>query len=357
MAPFDFVSSPDSRGTLDILWNSLSTIVACTWTLQHLNIPEQRNGRDPGWVGGLRWKLGTFFRNAKWMLWTIIAPGFVVGMASYDLFLAWIFCRKLQKFALEDGIPWTLTHAYFANMGGFVIQSSVQEAPHETPFITTETTLANNNSTNIATVNLNRSLEHKVVENSLSAKFLENGKSLTYHNTYHLTGAQIYKLRRKRILPRLPQISEAELRDRSKSDSFVKIIAILQIIWATTQIIVRATRKLLILQLELAAIAYAACAIPIYLLYWPKPQSINTTITILRYRDRIPGDVLRLVKDRSVRFVQIFFLTNVQESRFGTRIRNDAIDESINKTEHGGLIVLWMALGTTLFGGIVGLLR
>jgi hypothetical protein len=39
----NFVSSPDSRGTLDILCSCLFTIIACTWTIQHLNIPEQRN--------------------------------------------------------------------------------------------------------------------------------------------------------------------------------------------------------------------------------------------------------------------------------------------------------------------------
>jgi hypothetical protein len=82
----NFVSSPDSRGTLDILWSSLFTIVACTWTVQHLNIPEQRNGRDPGWVGGLRWKLKRFLTSAKWMLITMIAPEVVIGMACYDLF-------------------------------------------------------------------------------------------------------------------------------------------------------------------------------------------------------------------------------------------------------------------------------
>jgi hypothetical protein len=29
----NFVSSPDSRGTLDILWSCLFTIITCTWTI------------------------------------------------------------------------------------------------------------------------------------------------------------------------------------------------------------------------------------------------------------------------------------------------------------------------------------
>jgi hypothetical protein len=39
----NFVSSPNTRGTLDILWSCVFTIIACTWTIQHLNIPEQRD--------------------------------------------------------------------------------------------------------------------------------------------------------------------------------------------------------------------------------------------------------------------------------------------------------------------------
>src|ERR1700735_4825876 len=70
----NFVSSPNSRGTLDILWSSLFMIIACTWTIQHLNVPEQRNGRDPGWVGDLKWKLKGFLQSAKWMVITMLAP-------------------------------------------------------------------------------------------------------------------------------------------------------------------------------------------------------------------------------------------------------------------------------------------
>ena len=237
--PVNFVTSPDSRGTLDILWSSLFTIVACTWTVQHLNIPEQRNGRDPGWVGGLKWKLKRFLTSAKWMLITMIAPEVVIGMACYDFISAKESLRKLQKFALEDNVPWTLSHSYYANMGGFVIQSGVQEAPNAALYITTETALADHldmtdmaivgsqeqkvmetvpadhpDITNMATVG---SQEQKVVEpkeKSLPTTIPENGKSYSYHNPYHLTATQIYKLRDWLVLPKLLNINEEELEDK-----------------------------------------------------------------------------------------------------------------------------------------------
>ena len=42
----NYVSLADTRGTMDILWSCLFTIIACTWTVLHLNAPEQREGRD-----------------------------------------------------------------------------------------------------------------------------------------------------------------------------------------------------------------------------------------------------------------------------------------------------------------------
>jgi hypothetical protein len=352
----NFVSSPDSRGTLDILWSSLFTIVACTWTVQHLNIPEQRNGRDPGRVGGLRWKLKRFLTSAKWMLITMIAPEVVIGMACYDFTSANESLRKLRKFALEDNVPWTLSHSYYANMGGFVIQSGVQEAPHGTPYITTETAPADNHPdmTDMAIVDSSGSQAQKVVEpkeKSLPTTIPENGKSYSYHNPYHLRATQIYKLRDKRVLPKLPHISEEELEDKSKSDSFVKTIAVFQIIWATIQIIVRTARKLAISQLELAVIAFAACAVVIYLLYWSKPKSASATITILRYQDQIPKDVLKLIKDPTVRIGSIFLQDINERLRRGSRIQNDAMEEE-EDNENGWVVTLALTLGAALFGGI-----
>ena len=347
----NFVSSPDSRGTLDILWSSLFTIVACTWTVQHLNVPEQRNGRDPGWVGSLRWKLKGFLTSAKWMLITVIAPEVVITTASSDLFEAKSLGRKLQRFALEDNVPWTLSHTYFANMGGFVIQSDVQD-PHATPYITAKSTPTNNHpdTTTFATADSNASQERKIVEpkeNSLPATISENGQSRPYRNPYHLKATQIYKLRKERVLPKLPHISKEELEDKSKSDSFVKTIAIFQIIWAVIQIIVRTARKLAISQLELAVIAFATCAVVIYILYWSKPKSPSTTITILQYRDQIPKDVLKLIEvDVGSRLGFVLdFSPETRVGRDGSRILNDEVDED-------GDSAFPMSLRTTLFGGI-----
>jgi len=43
-----------------MLWSSLFTIIARTWTILHLSVPEQQDGRDPGWKADLKWGLKGF---------------------------------------------------------------------------------------------------------------------------------------------------------------------------------------------------------------------------------------------------------------------------------------------------------
>jgi hypothetical protein len=116
-----FVPSSNTRGTLDILWSCFFTIIACTWTIQHLNIPEQRNARDPGWTGDLKWIIMSLWRDVKWMLATMIAPEYILGKALADLYAAVRSMREMGEYARADGVEWELTHGFFANMGGFVL--------------------------------------------------------------------------------------------------------------------------------------------------------------------------------------------------------------------------------------------
>lgn len=43
------------RGTLQIIWSCVATLFASTYTVLHLNIREQADGRDVGVKGTLKW--------------------------------------------------------------------------------------------------------------------------------------------------------------------------------------------------------------------------------------------------------------------------------------------------------------
>lgn len=243
----NYVSSPNFRGTLDILWSSLFTIFACTWTLQHPNVPEQRHGyrhdlndntQVSGWKASIRWKLKHLLSASNAFILTILAPEIIIGVAYNVRLQARKDHPRLLRLADQDHIRWSLTHTYYANMGGFVILKE------------------------------------------------ESREKVSGYNLHHLTGKDLIKLRETNRVARLPDITEEELIDRAKDDPFIRTISVARIIWSTVQILVRAVKKLSICPLELAVLAFAACAIIIYGLYWDKPKSIGVSTTIsLQHQD------------------------------------------------------------------------
>jgi hypothetical protein len=352
----NFVSSPDSRGTLDILWSSLFTIFACTWTIQHLNVPEQREGRDRGWKGDLKWMLKGVYTSVKWMLLTMVAPEIVIGKALADLMQAKEDLKELLKFAEDDHVPWTLAHTYYANMGGFVVRSRVGENILLGPHVGDATRNGDHTDTTASAEHPPRApdaidiakLDHSD-PGSFPAKEMPGYDDIPDQDSlFYLDALVLRKLRREKIIPKLPSITEGELEDKSTSDSFVKAIAIVQISWATLQIIARAARKLPISQLELAVLAFAACAVVIYGLYWTKPKGIRCTTTILQYQHQIPLDILSKIKrPEYYSFVRWFFTEN--DLGWQGPIRNDS-------TSDNGDGVAWlliaMTFGAVLFCGI-----
>jgi hypothetical protein len=97
------------------------------------------------------------------------------------------------------------------------------------------------------------------------------------HVVYICKNAEnLVQMRRYGAIKRLPEIKEKEIWDKSKGDAFVKGIAMVQVIWLIVQVISRAAKGLSISQLEIAVLAYSACAVLTYALLWYKPQNVGT---------------------------------------------------------------------------------
>ncbi|KAL9488633.1 hypothetical protein ACSS6W_000910 [Trichoderma asperelloides] len=170
------------------------------------------------------------------MILTIFAPEVIIAVAYNDRLAAREDHKLLETLAKKgDLVDWSLDHTYYANMGGFVIKKTNAEA--------------------------------------------EIGDG---YNLHHLSGRDLYILRKKRCIGTLPNITQRELKDRVKSDSLIKAISITQIIWSTARILDRTVYGLAICALELTVLAFALCAIAIYWLYWDKPKSIGVSTTIDR---------------------------------------------------------------------------
>jgi hypothetical protein len=107
-------SSPDGRGTIDILHNCLFTIFICCWSSLHMNVPAD----DESFFTIL-------MRRVRWMLFMLLAPELVGGSAIGELVAAAILKRILHTKWKEHPqlSKWTLTHCFFLTMGGITIES------------------------------------------------------------------------------------------------------------------------------------------------------------------------------------------------------------------------------------------
>ena len=101
-----FVPEPDGRGTLGLLWSSVAVLFLNTWTVLHLNIQDPNQGF---WRGALY--------RTKWMIIATIAPEFICLMAAHSYDAA----KTLQRLMQGRVQGWSMTHGYYANMGGFKV--------------------------------------------------------------------------------------------------------------------------------------------------------------------------------------------------------------------------------------------
>ncbi|CAM6088010.1 unnamed protein product [Calypogeia fissa] len=206
---FNFVTAPNKRGTLEILWSCL-----LTWQVQHLNVPPQGMSRGV-----------EFWRKLSSMLKTLLVPEALVAVAFADFTAARRSVMRMQKQFPGLG-GWTMTHAFYANMGGFILKTRDDIA---IPL---------------------------VVDSERMITYLQSLPSPTVLTT------------------------ERDIQRKAKGDIFLKCLAAMQVIWFVVQVIAREVEKLPISQLEIAVLAFAMCTLVIYALWAEKPQDVSEPIVL-----------------------------------------------------------------------------
>ncbi|KAF2222049.1 hypothetical protein BDZ85DRAFT_274887 [Elsinoe ampelina] len=205
-----WVSEPNIRGTWDIIWTSLVTIFICTHTILCLNVPSP----DDTWVE-------IFRRRFSWMLLAILAPEIVLTYAAGQ----WSRARQsVESFKTSGHTAWTMRLAFFADMGGFVL-----------------------NSPDFRQFPLNAKQLHWLVING--------------HIAY-------------------PSVKSDELWDKSKQDRLFRIVTCFQISYLILQCIGRSAQKLAITALELNALGIVICSLMTSFAWLHKPADVRTPIHI-----------------------------------------------------------------------------
>lgn len=212
------------RSIWNIIWSCLVTIFSCTWLAVHLNVPKQEKGK--------LWKLG---RRAFAFMIALIAPEFIV-MQAWDerlaakkllatlhngIFVVFLGCKVDSILVTDYNVKWTLTHCFFANMGGFMAYDT------------------------------NHSKEYVLRLPDEISVYLRHGQINT---------------------------KEEDIQDKSKGDMLTKGFAVLQTTWFIVQLVARAIQSLPITELEVATLAFAILNGITYVLWWNKPLDVQRPI-------------------------------------------------------------------------------
>ena len=213
-------SSPNQRGTIDIIWTCASTLLVAVWVMMHLNLPSRNESL-----------LKVSLRKAKWLVLALLAPELVMLFASGQ----WASAKRSVSDMKTSGVrEWTMVHAFYADSGGFVLQTT--DSP---------------------------------------------GFPVTAKQMHWLVAGDHLKM---------PEITKEEIWDKSKADFFAKAVACLQVGWFVVQIIVRAAAGLPMTLLELSTLALLTCSGATFFFWFFKPLDVSTP-TVLKIEKSL-ADIL-----------------------------------------------------------------
>ena len=232
-----WVVQPDGRGTIDILYNCLVTTFLCSWSALFLNIPAEYIG-----------PLAFVAHKLRFMIFAIAFPEMLTGMAAEQWRSA---CQSVEDFSqlakrwesasrfcqpfgsdsqAKENLnrlkhsPWTMRHAFFADMGGFLL-----DCPDCRPFPIDAQQLL------------------YVVEN--------------YHLEY-------------------PDVEKRTIEDRDKADGFARAITLTQIVWFLVQSLGRTVQHLDLSTIELSTLAFIFCTLNTFFFWRHKPLDVVTPIVL-----------------------------------------------------------------------------
>ncbi|KAF5356517.1 hypothetical protein D9757_013520 [Collybiopsis confluens] len=211
-------SALPTRSTSGIVWSCITTIFACTWVAVHPNVPSVYDS-----------DMQLFWRRVKILTVALIAPEFIIIWAANHLRSATKSLNKLSRFEaflfILSGKHWSVAHGMFLITGGFVLTDA-------------------------------------------SGKYLQ---VLQEDNLAELLSKDFIVL---------PHITESEITDRGKRDTFAKILVLIQTSWFIAQVTSRAASHLPITELELTTVAFALLNFLTYAIWWKKPLDARFPLRI-----------------------------------------------------------------------------
>ncbi|KAL1840806.1 hypothetical protein VTJ49DRAFT_7705 [Mycothermus thermophilus] len=211
--------SDTNRGSIEILWSCSVTIILCCWVCPLPNVPSLNDKWYHTLIG--RFNLACI---------GLIGPDYLFGIALGQFSSARRSVKLFQSLSrIPQGREWTLTHGFFADMGGFILVS-----PDYPPF-------------------------------PINAEQLHY---LVHHG--HVD---------------FPTITKADIKALNKMDGMSKLITLWQVFWFTTTELQRVSRGLPMTVFELTALSFSLTMLVTSVCWYAKP-TISKPITLLTREGR-----------------------------------------------------------------------
>lgn len=216
-----WISQPNGRGTVDIIWSCLFTIFLCSWSVLCLNVPAPKDNK---------WTL--FRRKCYLAALGIVGPEFTLQVALGQ----WVSARRsVAEFRRSGFSEWTMTHAFFADMGGILLYPRGW-----VPF-------------------------------PVDAK-------------------QLHYLVINGYLP-YPKLHKCSIEDKNKVEPLLRILTVGQILWFVLNCIARAAQKMEVTTLELTTNGFIFCTLATHFCWFYKPADVNVPFVL--YTDTSLSDILQ----------------------------------------------------------------
>ena len=186
-----------------------------------------------------------------------------------------------------------MTHAFYANMGGFVLKrrNSVGGATcHERPR-TAPPRLPSDGPTTPPTRHYN--CDH-IGQSARLIWYQFTNAELDFDLPIAVNSAQLCMLVSTKRIEFAP-ISKEEIKDKSKEDGVVKLLALLQVLWLLIQLIDRKVTGIPSTQLEITVVGFASSTFITYLFWLRKPKDINVATEVFITDDLTERDKRRLL--------------------------------------------------------------
>ena len=165
-------------------------------------------------------------------------------------------------------------------------------------------------------------------------------------NIWIVDSKQLFMARNHGIISRMPCIRREEIQDKNKTDGLMRLLAVLEVLWLITQLIVRLIQGLSSSALEFSTMAFSACAIIIYIIEWRKPKDVALPIYFDTAAIVTPEAFKAIVEAAPTMFMRNRLYSMPQSCV------HQVIEGRFRPQHIDWLIVLVSIMSTSLFGGI-----